>query len=275
VTVTVHALVKYPIKGCAGVSVRSSGITTRGLAHDREFMLVEEDGHFLSQRKQPAMAVLRPSVSDDGARLVVSADGLPDLVHDVREDGPRLGVSVHTWLGEGVDQGDDAAAWFSRALGGDYRLVRIPPDLERRSSGEVEGRVGFADGHAVLVSSLSSLDCLNERIVERGAEAVPMNRFRPNVIVSGWPEPHTEDRVRRMTIGSTEFGFAKVCVRCAVPMVDQETGEKAGPEPIRSLASYRRHPDGGVTFGMKAAVLRPGQVTVGDEVDVHDWNVSS
>jgi uncharacterized protein YcbX len=275
VTVTVHALVKYPIKGCAGVSVHSSRISTRGLAHDREFMLVEEDGRFLSQRKEPAMAVLRPSVSDDGAHLVVSADGLPDLVHDTREDGPRLAVSVHTWLGEGVDQGDDAAAWFSRALGGDYRLVRVPPDLERRSSGDVEGRVGFADGHAVLVSSLSSLDGLNERIVERGAEAVPMNRFRPNVIVSGWAEPHTEDRVRRMTIGSTEFGFAKVCVRCAVPMVDQETGEKTGPEPIRSLASYRRHPDGGVTFGMKAAVLRPGQVTVGDEVDVHDWNVNA
>ena len=100
-----------------------------------------------------------------------------------------------------------------------------------------------------------------------------MNRFRPNLVVTGWPEPHTEDKVLRATIGSTEIGYSARAIRCAVPTIDQATGERSGPEPTRTLASYRRQPDygGGVSFGMKAAVLRPGTVAVGDEVVVHDW----
>ena len=150
-------------------------------------------------------------------------------------------------------------------------LVGVAPDHKRVTSGRTSGTAAFADGHALLVASESSLDGLNARILERGAEPVPMDRFRPNIVVSGWPEPHTEDEVREMAAGTAKFGYAKQCVRCTVPMVDQETGAEAGPEPIRTLATYRRHPDGGVTFGMTAAVLRAGQVAVGDAVIVHSW----
>lgn len=266
---TVHSLFIYPVKGCAAVELDASAVTATGLAHDREFMLVDEDGGFLSQRKARGMAVLRPRVFDAGARLAVSAPGQPELVHETRVDGPRRPVTVHLWQGEGCDQGDEAAEWFSRAMGRPCRLVRVPPDLERQR--EDEGLVGFADGHAVLVTSLSSLDGLNLRIVERGGEAVPMNRFRPNVVVAGWPEPHTEDQVRRMAVGSAELGYARICVRCAVPTVDQETGLKAGHEPTRTLADYRRAEDGsGVTFGMKAKVLRTGDLAVGDKIDVQE-----
>lgn len=115
------------------------------------------------------------------------------------------------------------------------------------------------------------MDLLGERIASRGGEPVPMDRFRPNIVVSGWPEPHTEDRVRVMSAGTAEFGYAKPCVRCAVPTIDQESGLKAGPEPIRTLAGYRRDPEGGVTFGMKAMVVRAGQLSLGDEVIVHSW----
>ena len=267
----VHSLFIYPVKGCAAVELDASAVTSTGLAHDREFMLVEADGGaFLSQRKVPGMAVLRPRVLDDGARLVVSAPGLPDLAHVTRFDGPRRPVTVHWWTGEGCDQGDEAAEWFSRALGRPCRLVRVPSDLERQL--DDEGLVGFADAHAVLMTSLSSLDGLNLRIAEHGADAVPMNRFRPNIVVSGWDEPHTEDQVSRAVIGSAELGYARMCVRCAVPTVDQETGLKAGHEPTRTLAGYRRAVGGsGVTFGMKAKVLRTGELAVGDKVDVSDW----
>ena len=100
-----------------------------------------------------------------------------------------------------------------------------------------------------------------------------MNRFRPNLVIAGWPDAHTEDRVLRASAGEVEFGYAARAIRCAVPTVDQATGEKRGPEPTRTLATYRRQPDygGGVSFGMKAAVLRTGTVTVGDEILVHDW----
>lgn len=260
----VSELVVYPVKGCGGHSVASSVVEPTGLHDDRMMMLVDDDGVFLSQRKIPEMAALRPSLVDSS--LSIGGESFPVVV-----DGPRVPVVVHTWQGSGIDQGDAAAAYFSHALGKSVRLVRTPPDLHRETTGETTGLVGYADGNALLVLSLSSLDGLNERILERGGEPVPMNRFRPNVVVSGWPEPHTEDRVRRAAIGDVELAYAKDCVRCAVPMVDQETGLKDGPEPIRSLATYRRDPDGGVTFGMKAQVVRTGTISVGDKIDVLEW----
>jgi uncharacterized protein YcbX len=270
VSVQVSALVSYPIKGCAGTTARTAVVTPTGLRHDRSWMVVDADGVFRSQRNEPKLAVVHPSVVD--GQLRVSAPDIEDLVLDVVPDGQRRPVRVHKWDGVGVDQGDVAADWFSEVLGEQSRLVGLPPEHVRPSRGETEGLVGFADAHALLVTSLASLDGLNERILARGAEPVPMARFRPNIVISGWPEPHTEDQVRRMSIGDAEFGYAMVCVRCAVPMVDQDTGRKAGPEPIRSLAQYRRDPDGGVTFGMKAVVLRPGTLTVGDDVLVGRWS---
>ncbi|GAA3430663.1 MOSC domain-containing protein [Kutzneria kofuensis] len=273
-SVQVSTLVSYPIKGCAGTTTPTTEVTPTGLRHDRAWMVVDGDGVFRSQRNEPKLAVVRPSVVD--GRLRVSAPDIEDLVLDVVPDGQRRPVRVHNWDGVGVDQGQAAADWFSEVLGEPSRLVGLPPEHVRPSTGEHEGLTGFADAHALLVTSLASLDGLNGRILDKGAEPVPMNRFRPNIVISGWPEPHTEDRVRRMAIGDAEFGYAKICVRCAVPMVDQATGRRAGPEPIRSLAQYRRDPGGGVTFGMKAVVLRPGTISVGDAVTVGRWaDVSS
>ncbi|WP_090046845.1 MOSC domain-containing protein [Lentzea fradiae] len=254
----------YPVKGCAGYAVTSSPVGPTGLRGDRMMMLVDDEGVFLSQRKVPELAALRPSLVDSS--LVIGGESFPVVV-----DGPRVPVVVHKWQGTGIDQGEAAAAYFSDALGRSVRLVRMPPDVRRESGGHTSGLVGYADAHALLVLSLSSLDALNERILERGGAPVPMNRFRPNVVVSGWPEPHTEDRVRRAVVGDVELGYAKDCVRCVVPMVDQETGRRDGPEPTRTLATYRRDPDGGVTFGMKAAVVSPGTIAVGDKIDVLEW----
>lgn len=261
----------YPIKGCAGVSVPRAEVRPTGLADDRLFMLVDADGQFLSQRRFPEMAVIAPSVLDDGGRLSLRAPGAAEFEHRVVLDGARLDVSVFVWSGKGVDQGDEVARWCSAVLGVDCRLVRVPPEHDRDSSGAHAGKAGFADGHAVLVTSLSSLDGLNERILESGGDPVPMDRFRPNVVLRGWSRPHTEDSVRVMSAGTVKLGYAKDCTRCAVPTVDQETGRKAGAEPIRTLATYRRAADGGVAFGMKAAVLEPGALAVGDDVTVHDW----
>jgi hypothetical protein len=270
----VAELVYYPLKGCAGTTVDRAVLGETGLRHDRSLMLVGADGAFLSQRVLPAMAVIRPRLSEDGTRLSVSAAGAEDFGLTVRPAGPRREVSLFKkWFGPGVDQGDAAAEWFSAVLGRPARLVRVPPGHDRDGWGEHPGKVGFADAHAILVAGLSSLDNLNARILERGAQPVPMNRFRPNIVISGWPEPHTEDRVRRMSIGTVEFGYAVRCARCAVPMVEQTTGLRDGPEPTRTLADYRRDPEygGRVSFGMKAAVLRSGTLAVGDPVLVSAW----
>ncbi|GAB2684315.1 MOSC domain-containing protein [Kribbella swartbergensis] len=270
----VAALTYYPVKGLAGVSVQQAEVGPTGLRYDRTFMLVEPDGTFLSQRSLPAMATLRAEVLDDGAALRLAADGAPDLEIPVRYDGKRRDVSLFgKWFGQGVAQDPAADEWFTARLGKPAALVRVTPEHERPGWGVHAGQTGFGDAHALLITSLSSLDGLNERIVERGRDAIPMNRFRPNVVVAGWPEPHTEDKVLRMSAGPVEIGYAARSIRCAVPTVDQATGEKRGPEPTRTLATYRRQPDygGGVSFGMKAAVLAGGTLQVGDEIVVHDW----
>lgn len=264
---TVHALARYLIKGCAASPLQRAELGETGVHDDRLFMLVDAEGRFLSQRRVPEMAVIRPELRD--GRLVVSAPDTDDAELDVVLDGARRDVSLFgVWFGIGVDQGDQAAKWFSAVLDRPCRLVRVPPEHHRPGWGEHPGQTGFADAHAMLVTSLSSLDGLNERILERGATPVPMNRFRPNLVVAGWPEPHTEDRVWKLTAGTVELGYSVRAIRCAVPTVEQETGRKDGPEPTRTLATYRREPEfrNGVSFGVKFAVLRPGTVSVGDEI---------
>jgi uncharacterized protein YcbX len=268
---TVEALAYYPIKGCAGVTVEHAVVTECGLAHDRSFVVVEPDGTFLSQRKLAEMAVVGARMLHGGSKMMLTAPDAPDLMVDVLTSGPERPVAVHKWVGTGIDQGDDAAGWLFDVLGREVRLVGGAPGHSRAGSGEIPGTIAFADSTALTIASVSSLDELTARLLERGADAVPMNRFRPNIVVTGWPEPHTEDRVHRMSAGTVEIGYGKRDVRCAVVMVDQLTGRRAGPEPLRTLATYRREPEGGVSFAMKAAVLRPGTIMVGDKVTVHEW----
>ncbi len=267
----VSALVTYPVKGCAGLPLSTSKVTSSGLAHDRAFMVVDDSGTFRSQRKDPRMARIVPEIDADASRLTLRVPGGEPVDVKTTPDGPRLDVTVHGNPLQGVDQGDEAAEWLTEVLGSSSRLVRVPDDHRRETTGLTLGTAGFADGHAAVLASLSSLDLLNERILATGGEPVPISRFRPNVVVSGWPEAHTEDRVRRVRLGTTELGYAKVCIRCAVTTIDQETGDKRGPEPLRALAGYRRADDGGVAFCSKFAVTVPGAVSVGDPLEVTEW----
>ncbi|GAA2778402.1 MOSC N-terminal beta barrel domain-containing protein [Crossiella cryophila] len=256
----VHSLAVYPIKGCAGVVLERAEVTPTGLAHDRLFAVVGPDGDTCWQGATPRLAVIRGQLRHEGAKLALSAPGADELVLDVATDGAARPVEVEKWPGAGIDQGAEAAEWVSGVVGQPVRLVREPARASRTG----------VDPTALLVLSLSSLDCLNERILERGADPVPMDRFRPNIVISGWPEPHTEDRVGRMTIGGARIGFGELAIRCAVTLVDQSVGTRVGPEPLRTLATYRREPEG-VSFGLKAAVLRPGSIAVGDAVTVEEW----
>ncbi len=270
-TVRVSSLAVYPVKGCAGLPLSTAEFTSAGITHDRSFMVVDESGDFRSQRRDPRMARILPDLTPDGSRLVLSTEGFSPVKVDVDPEGPRLDVTVHHNPLVGVDQGDEVAGWLTELFGRPSRLVRVPDDNRRVTTGVTPGTAGFADGHAAVIGSMTSLDLLNERIVADGGQPVPMARFRPNVIVTGWTEPHTEDLIRRVRIGTTELGYAKMCTRCAVTTVDQETGEKRGPEPLRALAAYRRVADGGVAFCTKFAVTAPGTVSVGDALDVTEW----
>lgn len=259
----------YPVKGCAGTSVRDAVVTPAGLIHDRNFMVIDEDGAFCSQRHDPRLALIHPEVVAGGERLTLRAPGADTMCIDVDLTAARCNVELFGVAYQGIDQGDAVASWLSRVLGAPSRLVRVPPEHDRVTDGETPGTSGYADSCPLLVTSRSSLDMLNERIAEQQGEPVPMNRFRPNIVVDGWDEPHREDRARRINAGGAVLGYAKLATRCVVTTVDQESGTKTGPEPLRALAGYRRAAQGGVTFGVKFAVLQPGTLSVGDEVTTH------
>ncbi|MCT2589530.1 MOSC N-terminal beta barrel domain-containing protein [Streptomyces sp. N2-109] len=275
---TITELITYPVKGCAGISVRDSPVTPAGLAHDRSFLVVAEDGVFRSQRRSPLLAVVRPEIDPAGESLTLRAPDTEPLRIEVDREGPRRDVEMFRVPYRAIDQGEAVAEWLSTVLGEPSRLVRVPPEHGRVTAGQTPGTSGFADSSAMHLLSLPTMGLLNERLAARGSAPLPSARFRPNIVVDGWGadglEPHAEDRARRIEAGSAEFGYAKLAIRCAVTTVEQRSGLRAGPEPLRTLAEYRRAAEGGVAFGAKFSVLRPGKVSVGDEAAVTAWGPS-
>ncbi|MFE0414850.1 MOSC domain-containing protein [Streptomyces tendae] len=269
----VARLAYYPVKGCAAVRPTTAVITPAGITHDRAFLVVDEHGVYRTQRRHPRLALITPEVSRDGARLSLHHPELPTLSFTVSRDGPRRSVDLFGRPFRGIDQGPVVGRWLSRAVGEASRLVRVPPDHRRVTDGHTPGTSGYADSSAVHLLSTASLALLDEKLRSAGKPAVPMERFRPNIVVDGWEHPHTEDLLRRVTIGDCELGYAKLALRCVVTTVDQRSGRKVGPEPLRTLAGYRRT-GGGVAFGAKFAVVRPGKLSVGDPVEVTGWGVS-
>jgi uncharacterized protein YcbX len=269
-------LIFYPVKSCAGIPVREAVLTEAGLevdgVRDREWMVVGEDGQFLTQREYPRMALIVPRV--EGGLLALSAPGLsPHAVAVAGSPGAaRRAVTIwdDTVLAE--DCGDASAAWFAQALGAPCRLVRFPGGARRLTStrwtGGVAAPTRFADGYPLLVIGAASLADLNARLAAAGRAALPMNRFRPNLVIDGL-DPFDEDYVGQFGLGAAVLKPVKPCPRCPIPSVDQASGV-AGPDPLDILQAYRRKPqlDGAVCFGMNCIVSAGAgaRLTVGQDV---------
>ncbi|EWC64272.1 Flavodoxin reductases (ferredoxin-NADPH reductases) family 1 [Actinokineospora spheciospongiae] len=255
---TVAGLNTFPVKGCAPVPLTRARVGAAGLEHDRAWMVTDPDGTFRSQRRDPRLALVHPRVADDV--LILSAPDAPVIEVEVDDHAPARPVTLFGEPFRGIDQGDPAADWLTRVLGRPSRLVRVPPDHDRAPTGLTPGTSGYADSSAVHLLGLASHAELNRRLTT----PVPLDRFRANVLVAGGP-PHAEDDLRAITVGGVALGYTKPAIRCAVTTVDQATAARTGPEPLRTLATYRRTPEG-VAFGVKFAVTTPGWIEVGDEV---------
>lgn len=269
--VILSALHVYPVKGLKGIAVPEARCTDRGLEHDRRWMVVDEHGDFLSQREHPAMATVWTDI--DGDRLELSAPDAGRVELPLRpRDGALLRVSVWESECDALAASPEADAWLSACLGLPCRLVYMPEETRRESNPRHAGAgrlVGFADAFAYLLTGESSLAELNARLVARNHPAVPMNRFRPNLVVAGAP-PFAEDGWTDMRIGTAAFRMAKPCGRCQVTTTDQATGELRGPEPLATLASYRSRGEYGITFGVNLVTERTGVVRVGEAVQAPD-----
>lgn len=267
--ITVASLHLYPVKGCRGVTVDTVSADAFGPIGDRRFMVVDAGtGRFVSQRSHPAMATICATLAHDVLQL--SRAGAAPLVVSNADFGGWLSRSVSIWKSADLpahDVGPDAAAWFSEALGTSVRLVRAGPTLPRTTSRQ-SAPVAFADGYPWLVISEASLRDLNDRIIEGGGDAIPMNRFRPNIVLRGAPA-FAEDTWPRFRIGALVFRAAGPCARCMVTTTDQFTGER-GREPLRTLATYRRDvtEPSEVNFGQNLIHETQGALRCGDELQV-------
>lgn len=259
---TLTHLLLYPIKSCAGIAVRSATVLESGLSalgvHDREWMLVTEDGLFLTQREYPRMALIRPL--PDGDKLRVHAPDMDEFVLPLAwvETAAKRTVRIWDDTVDAADCGDAAAAWFSAALGTPCRLVRFHRDAVRPTSTKwtngVQAQTRFSDGYPLLLIGQASLDDLNARLVAAGRHPLPMDRFRPNLVVDGIGACE-EDFLATLTIGGVEIRPVKPCARCPIPSVDQATGIP-GPNPLDILQTYRANPrmEGAVCLGMNCIV---------------------
>jgi uncharacterized protein YcbX len=260
----VSALFVYPVKSCRGIAVEHAAVERRGLAHDRRWMIVDASGQFITQRTEPRLACV--AVSIEGDELVLRAPHASPLRVPVAPAPSAERRRVRVWRDEvdAIDCGAVASAWLSAWLGASVALVFMPDDVERRvnpSYAREGDLVSFADGFPLLVASASSLDDLDARL----DAPVPMDRFRPNVVVRGCA-PWAEDTWKLVRLGAVPVRVLKPCDRCVVTTTDQLTGER-GVEPLRTLATFRAR-DNKVYFAQNAVPEAPGTIAVGDPVTV-------
>jgi uncharacterized protein len=258
----IAALFIHPIKSCGGIAVDEARLIDTGFEFDREWMVVDSRGDFVTQRELPKMALVQ--CKRRGGEVVLRAPGM--LALHLREDSVEGDCRVRVWndLVNAFDMGDLAAQWFSDFLGRRLRLVRFDPEFRRlagaRWTGAVEARTAFADGFPLLVVSTASLAELNRRLAGAGHGTVTMQRLRPNIVLDGLEDAHGEDFIDTLAIDSPDGEIAlrlvKPCVRCTIPDVDPHSGEQ-GHAVADTLRGYRADARmaGGITFGQNAVIV--------------------
>jgi uncharacterized protein YcbX len=267
---TISQLTLYPIKSCAGINLDQAQLLETGLHYhgvsDREWMLVDPSGEFLTQRFLPRMALLRPQILPGILR--VHAPDMPALDIPLDQGKPDRSARVTVWrhTGQAYEYDAAVAAWFTKALATACRLVRFDPQHPRQVSTTytdgIQTHTLFSDGYPFLLTSVASLADVNAKLQAGGRTPLPMNRFRANIIVDG-VEAFEEDYTDVLEVGDIRIKPVKPCARCPVPSIDQETGE-IGPSPLDIMQTYRVNDKvgGGITFGMNAILLAGAQQTL-------------
>lgn len=265
----ISGLFVYPIKSLGGISLKTAEVGSRGLEHDRRWMLVDQNNRFLSQREIPEMALLYVELTPNG--LLVMHRHQPEefvavpFLFDAKEEAICT-IWDDECAAEFVDS--DIDKWFTRMLEVKCRLVYMPANTKRlvdQEYGGLQHITSFADAFSFLMIGESSLDELNSRL----KEAVPMDRFRPNIVFTGG-EAYQEDQMLHFTIGGIAFHGVKPCARCPVVTINQESGI-AGKEPLKTLSGYRKK-NNKVYFGQNLIHEGEGTISIGDEISIKVLN---
>ena len=254
----------YPLKSARGISLENAVPETRGLAHDRRWMVVDDSGQFITQRNCPKMALINTKLSEQTLNL--NAWGLSELRLPLfPTSGESQEVEIWGDRCEAWTAKPQAEKWISEYLGKSCRIVFMPDHSNRPVDPDFsvgENQVSFSDGFPLLLISEASLNDLNNRL----PESVSMMRFRPNLVVKN-TGPFEEDTWKKIRIGDCELQVVKPCSRCILTTVDPEKGEFSGKEPLRTLATYRKV-NGKVLFGQNLIATKMGKLEVGMTVKI-------
>ena len=267
----VTALYRYPVKSLRGTALTHAHVERQGLQGDRRWLVVDATGKFQTIREHPIMTQIEATLRDDGG-LVLSHPRHGSVA--VAAPTATAARQVRVWRDDVDAVAADAAAgqFLTTVLGLPVDLVYLAnPDARPVDPdfGQPGDTTSFADGFPVLLTNTMSLNDLNSRLPSTfEAGKIEMRRFRPNLVISG-ARPWVEDTWQAIRVGNVIFRVAKACARCVVTTRDPDTGEQADPrEPLRTLASFHRAANGGVMFGQNLIPDQPGEIRVGDLVDV-------
>ena len=260
---TISEINIYPIKSAKGIALQTALVERRGFQFDRRWMVVDDAGVFMSQREFPRLALISVELNSD--RLSVNAPGMGTLsILFQQRNGDSIRVQVWDDIVQAVSVGEAARKWFGEFLGVACQAVFMPEDSVRPVNPKYavnKDIVSFADAFPLLLISESSLGDLNARLTK----PVPMNRFRPSIVVREC-EAFAEDRWKRIRLGEVVLHIVKPCSRCVTTTVDQATGIR-GKEPLATLSQYRKIGDK-VFFGQNAIPAMTGLLRIGDRVEV-------
>lgn len=252
----------YPIKSTSQISLQQARLSPFGLEMDRRWMLINEHGYMLTQRKHPRMCLIKSSLENN--RLIINAPDMPTLSLDISNTSSRVKASVWEDSCNAYDCGTQAAKWFSSVIQSPTRLVYFPDDeirqvdLDYAQQGDI---TAFSDGFPYLLIGQSSLDDLNSRL----SSTVDMKRFRPNLVVTG-SAAFAEDSWKKIRIGGITLRLVKPCSRCSIPSINPDTGEQSA-EVVKTLAGYRMN-ENKIMFGQNVIAEGSGELTLGMEVEI-------
>lgn len=262
---SISHLFVYPIKSLGGIELTEARLTDRGIEHDRRWMLVDENNRFLTQREFPLMALLRTAILVNELTVYEKGNEADTIrVNLYPTETATLRVQVWDDVVEAIVMEDEINQWFSAKLNRVCKLVYMPDASQRKVDADYalnNELTGFSDAFPVLMIGQASLDDLNSRLTT----AVPMNRFRPNIVFTGGTA-FAEDTMQHFRINGIDLYAVKPCARCVVTTTDQETGIIA-KEPLKTLSSYRTG-NNKVYFGQNILYKQEGIIRVGDELNV-------
>ena len=265
----VSGIYVYPVKSCGGIAKEYQKLDDLGLEYDRQWMIVDKNNLFRTQRQVPKMALIKTGIIDNS--LMLRAPGMTEIRIPIARKVNEGGVEVEIWGKNclAIDEGDKASQWLSEFLGQEYRLVRLS-EQHTRLSDDKKSKMAFLDSYPILVISEPSLEDLNKRL----DKSVPMDRFRPSIVFSEG-QPYKEDELSLIQINNVVFRGTEQCVRCVIPNINQSTGKKEGHQPYKTLETYKYRvvqTDKGevkkVLFGKYFSHENLGAIHVGDEVKI-------